>query len=93
MSSLYEDLEQGNGEARETTYMIEPVHEYIGMEIRDIRRDAGMTQAVFAYYMGVSKKTVEAWEGGRTHPTGTVFRMLDILKKRNESVYKYVVAE
>ena len=44
--------EQGTGDARETTYMIEPVHELTGLEIRDIRRKAGMTQAMFAYYMG-----------------------------------------
>ncbi len=102
MNSLYEDLEQGlkeaiqyeqgTGDARETTYMIEPVHELTGLEIRDIRRKAGMTQAMFAYYMGVSKKTVEAWEGERTHPTGPVFRLLDILKKQTEASYKFVVA-
>ena len=47
--------------------MILPVKEYSGKEIRDIRTKAGMTQSVFASYMGVSIKTVEAWEGGRTH--------------------------
>ena len=85
------EVEQGMGDARETTYIIEPVREFSGMEIRQIRRDAGMTQAVFAYYMGVSKKTVEAWEGGRTHPTGPVFRLLNILKKQNEESCKYVI--
>ncbi len=87
------DNEQDTLEARETTYVIEPVQEFSGMEIRQIRRDAGMTQVVFAYYMGVSKKTVEAWEGGRTHPTGPVFRLLNILKKQNEESCKYVIDE
>ena len=40
---------------------------------------AGMPQSVFAKYMGVSKKTVEAWECGRTHPTGSAFRLMEIL--------------
>ena len=65
--------------------------EYSGKEIRDIRTKAGMTQSVFASYMGVSIKTVEAWEGGRTHPTGPVFRLLDILSKSEEM--EYIVAK
>ena len=38
-----------------------------------------------------SIKTVEAWEGGRTHPTGHVFRLLDILSSGEE--VEYVVAK
>ena len=66
MSSLFEDLkegleeaisyEKGSGEAKVKTYMILPIREYSGAEIRDIRKKAGMTQSVFASYMGVSIK-------------------------------------
>ena len=101
MSSLFDDLkegleeaiayEKGTGKAKEKTYMILPVKEYNGKEIRDVRMKAGMTQSVFASYMGVSIKTVEAWEGGRTHPTGPVFRLLDILSAGEE--VKYGVAK
>lgn len=100
MSSLFDDLkegleeaiayEKGNGKAKSKTYMILPVKEYAGKEIRDIRMKAGMTQSVFASYMGVSIKTVEAWEGGRTHPTGPVFRLLDILAAGEEVEYVVV---
>ena len=38
-----------------------------------------MTQSVFANYLGVSKKTVEAWELGRTHPTGPANRLIEML--------------
>ena len=54
MSSLFDDLkegleeaiayEKGNGKAKEKTYMILPVKEYNGKEIRDVRMKAGMTQ-------------------------------------------------
>ena len=71
--------------------MIMPVKEYSSSEIREIRMKTGMTQSVFASYMGVSKKTVEAWEGGRTHPTGPVFRLLDILAAGEE--VEYIVAK
>lgn len=97
MDSFFEDLKQGleeaiafekgTGEATVKTYMIMPIKEYTGKEIRDIRRKAGMTQSVFASYMGVSIKTVEAWEGGRTHPTGPVFRLLDILAVSDDKEY------
>ena len=101
MSSLFEDLKQGlkeaieyergSGKARVKTYSITPIKEYSGKEIREIRMKAGMTQSVFASYMGVSIKTVEAWEGGRTHPTGPVFRLLDILAAGEE--VEYIVAK
>lgn len=97
MSTLFEDLkegleeaisyEKGTGNAKEKTYMILPVKEYGGKEIRDVRVKAGMTQSVFASYMGVSVKTVEAWEGGGTHPTGPVFRLLDILSSNEKMDY------
>lgn len=103
MSSLFDDLKQGleeaidyekgNGKARVKTYMIMPIKEYSNKEIREIRIKAGMTQSVFASYMGVSKKTVEAWECGRTHPTGPVFRLLDILATEDLNETDFVVVK
>ena len=103
MSSLFDDLKQGleeaidyekgNGKARVKTYMIMPIKEYSNKEIREIRIKAGMTQSVFASYMGVSKKTVEAWECGRTHPTGPVFRLLDILATEDLNGTDFVVVK
>ena len=90
MSSLFEDLkegleeaiayEKGYGAGRVKTYMILPVKEYSGKEIRDIRTKAGMTQSVFASYMGVSIKTVEAWEAGTNHPSGAASRLLSMME-------------
>ena len=71
MGTLFEDIQQGLqeaidyekgiGKARTTVYVIDPVKKYTNEEIKNIRNQAGMTQAVFANYMGVSQKTVEAW--------------------------------
>ncbi|MDO4962085.1 MAG: helix-turn-helix domain-containing protein [Eubacteriales bacterium] len=55
-----------------------------------MRTKAGMTQTVFANYMGVSKKTVEAWECGRTHPTGPASRLLAILAAGKEKELSFV---
>ena len=49
-----------------------------------------MTQAVFASYMGVSKKTVEAWESGKTHPTGPACRLLNILSSGKDKDLSFV---
>ena len=73
------EFEKGKGKARTHTFIIEPVKRYNKNEIKEIRTHAGMTQAVFADYMGVSSKTVEAWEKGTNHPTGSACRLLDIL--------------
>ena len=101
MSSLFDDLkegleqaisyEKGVGKAKTKTYMISPVNEYDNKQIREVRMKAGMTQSVFASYMGVSKKTVEAWECGRTHPTGPALRLLDILSAGED--VEYIVAK
>jgi putative transcriptional regulator len=67
-----------------------PGKQYSKDEIKAIRNKAGMTQAVFANYMGVSKKTVEAWELGRTHPTGPAYRLLDILESGKEQELSFI---
>jgi len=48
---------------------------------------------VFAYYMGVSQKTVEAWESGRTHPTGPVFRLLYLLDNDDLGNMDYIIVK
>lgn len=100
MNSLFEDLreglqeaidyEKGRGKAKTTTYVITPVKKYSNKDIKSIRNKAGMTQAVFAKYLGVSQKTVEAWELGRTHPTGPACRLLDILEQGKETELSFI---
>ena len=103
MCSLFNDLqeglnqaiayEKGKGKAKIKRFVILPVKKYTNEEIRNIRNKSGMTQTVFANYMGVSKKTVEAWETGRTHPTGPAYRLLDILEQGKEEDLAFVNIE
>ena len=73
---LYEGLNQpidfvsGAGEARVTVYDIAPVKRYTKSEIKQILNNHKLSQRLFANYMGVSIKTVEAWENGKNYPTG-----------------------
>lgn len=102
MNTLFEDLQEGlqqaidfangKGSARTRTFTIVPVTEYSKEQIRDIRIKAHMTQHVFASFLGVSVKTVEAWEGGRTHPTGPAYRLMHLLAT-NQTQYLPFLSE
>ena len=72
--------EKGPLSARTTTLSISPVARYRPEEIKEIRHSTGLTQRLFAEYMGVSIKTVEAWEAGRNHPEGAACRLLSLTK-------------
>ena len=74
------EYEKGNLKANTKTLSVVPVEKFTAKEIKDIRKNTGMTQVLFARYLGVSLKTVEAWEAGRNQPNGTACRMLSITK-------------
>lgn len=50
---------------------IEPAGVYTSAQVKNIREKIGLTQKLFAKYIGVSTKTVEAWEAGRNKPFRT----------------------
>lgn len=75
------EYEKGNLKAKTTTLSIEPVGRYTSTEIKSIRNSTGLTQNLFAKYMGVSVKTVEAWESGRNHPDGAACRLLYLTQR------------
>ena len=52
------------------TLTLEPIERFEPEETWLIRKETGLTQVMFVKYMGVSVKTVEAWEAGRNHPEG-----------------------
>lgn len=72
--------EKGTLKARKTTLSILPLDTFTSEEIKEIRTKTGLTQALFAKYMGVSIKTVEAWEAGRNQPDGAARRLLAITR-------------
>lgn len=97
MSELFEGLKtaleeaveitKGNKTGRVTHIKITPLNDFHKDEIKKMRVDAGYTQSMFAKYMGVSKKTVEAWECGNSHPNGSAKRLMQIfISGKNEEV-------
>lgn len=73
--------ERGTLPAKTTKLSVTPVSRFEAEEIRSIRKSTGFTQVIFAQYMGVSTKNVEAWESGRNHPEGAACRLLALTKE------------
>lgn len=74
------DYNEGKIKARTKTIYVEPVPDFNAPTIKHIRNELGMTQVLFAGFMGVSTKTVEAWEAGRNTPDGPARRILAMLQ-------------
>ena len=74
------DYQQGKITARKTKLTIKPVDTFNNTDIRRIRQKTGLSQLLFAGSLGVSPKTVEAWENGRNKPDGASRRLLEIVR-------------
>ena len=84
------EIEKGTLKGRKTIYEIQPVKKYDNTQIKQIRTSVGMTQVLFADYMGVSAKTVAAWETGTNHPTGTACRLISMLENKTFTSLPFV---
>jgi len=88
---VIESLNQANTYAKgdissttKRTVVISPPPMYSGGEIRSIRMNMKISQQAFANLLGVSKKTIEAWESGKSCPIGPARRLLALLQKNSE---------
>ena len=75
------DYENGKGNARVMRFTVSPVPEYDAATVKAVRGSLGLTQSAFAQVMGVSVKTVEAWEMGQNKSAGAARRLLSLLQK------------
>jgi putative transcriptional regulator len=74
------DYQQGKITACKTKLTVKPVSSFNNEDIKQIRKRTGLSQVMFASSLGVSPKTVEAWENGRNKPEGTSRRLLEIVR-------------
>lgn len=56
-------------------------------DVASIRHMHHLTQKELADGLGVSKRTVEAWETGRNNVTGTASKLLCLLRQGDVSIY------
>lgn len=73
------DYEAGKLKARKKKFSILPLEQFTPQKIKEIRNKTGLTQVLFAEALGVSIKTIEAWESGKNHPNGPTCRLLSII--------------
>ena len=59
-----------------------PIKPIEAKEIVAIRNKYGVSQAVFARLLNVSKGTEISWEQNRRKPTGAALRLLDLVRKK-----------
>ena len=88
MQSMREILEHAQGKrALRTTTLPGPPREMSAKDIRTMRDAAKASQAVFAHYLNVSTKLVQAWEGGRRTPDGPALRLLELARREPRLVF------
>jgi len=52
------------------------------LDIKLIREEARVSQAVFAALLNTSLSTVQKWEVGQKRPTGTALKLLHLVQAR-----------
>lgn len=104
MSKSFDSIKQGLNEAIEyergnlpktktDKIIISPLKSYTGDEIKAIRQQQKLSQRLFSDALGVSIKTVEAWEAGTNSPSGIARRMLELLIIDNRLLQKNAIVE
>jgi len=61
-------------------------------DVQSLRHEFGVSQSVFAKFMGVSINTLQNWEQGRCQPTGAA-RVLLTIAYRQPALFREAVAE
>ena len=59
-----------------------PVEPLKPEEIKQIRENSRVSQAVFARLLNTSTSTVQKWEIGQKRPTGTALKLLHLVQER-----------
>lgn len=59
-----------------------PVRACSADDVRRIRQQANVSQAVFAAVLNVGKATVCAWEQGSKSPSGPALKLLDLVERK-----------
>ena len=59
-----------------------PVRDLSPKQIRAIRAQSHMSQAVFAAVLNTSVSTVQKWEIGEKRPSGPSLKLLDVIQRK-----------
>jgi len=88
LDSANEALEHAKGKRElRTTELPPPPTPVDGGGIRRLRTRLKMSQAVFARYLNVSTKLVQAWEAGRRTPDGPALLLVRLVEQNPALVF------
>jgi len=99
MQGLQEAIEYTNGDVSKARVRVHssvnPIEmaSYKPSEVAKIRKELNLSQRGLALAIGVSPRTVESWEAGKSIPSGVATRMLYLIETDNSLVDKLVVRE
>jgi putative transcriptional regulator len=61
-------------------------------DVRQLRKDLGLSQSEFAMLIGVSVSTLQNWEQGRRRPEGPARALLRVVRTHPEAVLEALQA-
>lgn len=59
-----------------------PIEKLTPQQIRAIREEAGVSQSVFARYLGVTPGLISGWERGEKSPSSPALKLLALVKTK-----------
>lgn len=86
MDGLEEALAYSKGKAYAETFVRK--RSLPSVNVFEIRESLQMTQKTFASILGVSRRTVEAWETGKSNPTPTAKKLLFLIQEDHTLIEK-----
>lgn len=85
------EYEKGNVSAKKVKVTVTPADDFSPKEIKAVRNKLNMTQRTFASVIGVSAKTVEAWETGTNKPMKTACRLISMINADPQILKKFKI--
>ena len=94
LASANEALEHARGKrSLKTTALPLPPKPMTGMQVKQARATLQASQAVFAAWLNVSTKLVQAWEANRRTPEGPALVLLNILVRQPRVIEKILLQD
>lgn len=86
MDGLQEALAYEKGKAAADTFARK--RSLPSVNVAEVRSALSMTQRAFAELLGVSCRTVEAWEAGKSTPTPTAKKLMFLIQEDHSLIQK-----
>ncbi len=87
-SGLMSGLDEALAHSRGSRSSFERKRMLPAVDVSAVRSSLGMTQKSFASVLGVSCRTVEAWESGKSTPTPTAKKLIHLIEQDHTLVQK-----